>query len=613
MYQGSVHLPYRRLCWLFIAAFFLALVSVGCSTPKATNPTASERPLTAGKPDPSYLTAVTLSPGDTLQAVEAKHGGQVLVWEAGVYAILGLEKAGAGGLETNDNAFLAGGERATMSGRSRAWAGGRSRAWAGGRSRAWAGGRSRAWAGGAFTWMPENTAAWQQVHLEQGQNLTENLGYGIKVAIIDTGVDLEHPALKEALAPREEWWDFYGDDALPQEEGTLGEGGYGHGTNVAGIVRQVAPRATILPLRVLGPEGDGNLTDVAAAIQWAVSQGAQVINLSLGSDKKSNAIEKVIDSAVSKGVLVVAATGNTGDTAVTYPARSASKGKTAAQRLSVTSVNPNDVKSDFATYSKEVELAAPGEAVFGPAPGERMAAWSGTSMAAPVASGALALALGEKLSVPKAELAESLKASAFDLYDRNEPFVGQLGAGRLDVAAFLSQVMVVVSENAPDEDEGNQDGEDTQDGNDDPAEDGSGDQDNEGDQDDDGETPQGEVDPVSGPCKGGVTNLTLRYTGSASAYVAVEQKDKTVVFASEVEPGQTFSFEGAQSDGTLGKEVKLYVDGKKRDKARTDCSKPIGPGLTLKSFEVMGGESKEGGVLPQVQNRKDKGDDSKDD
>ena len=93
MHQGSTHLLHRRLCWLLFSAFLLALLSVGCSAPSSipAEPEIAERPLTAGKPDPSYLTAVTLNPGDTLQAVEARYGGQVLVWEAGVYAVVGLE------------------------------------------------------------------------------------------------------------------------------------------------------------------------------------------------------------------------------------------------------------------------------------------------------------------------------------------------------------------------------------------------------------------------------------------------------------------------------------------------------------------------------------------
>ena len=74
---------------------------------------------------------------------------------------------------------------------------------------------------------------------------------------------------------------------------------------------------------MLGPDGAGNLHDVAAAIDWAVEKGAHVINLSLGSDSYSEAVDAAIRFATSKGVLVVASSGNTGDTNVTYPASSA--------------------------------------------------------------------------------------------------------------------------------------------------------------------------------------------------------------------------------------------------------------------------------------------------
>ncbi len=418
-------------------------------------------------------------------------------------------------LEANDDIFLLGGERAQMEGRSNVWAGGRSNVWAGGRSNVWAGGRSNVWAGGEYAWMPENTSLWRQVRLEEGHAVASNLGQGVKVAVIDTGIDLEHPALVEALAPEKEWWDFYDGDATPQEEGVLGEGGYGHGTNVAGIVRQVAPRATILPIRVLGPGGGGNLTDVASAIHWAVKMKADVINLSLGSNEEVKAIEEVIDTAVKKGVLVVASTGNTGDTAVSYPARSATRAKTAPGRLSVTSVDSADVKSDFATYRAEVELSAPGENVYSPAPGERLAAWSGTSMAAPMASGALALALGEKLNVKRKELAEALKAQSFNLYaeEGNADYVGQLGEGRLDLAVFLEEVVKQ-------------------------------------------KKGKGKKDKAVLSCEGGVTRLTLRYTGSDDEDIRVVQKDgKAVLFEGEVDPGKTFSFTGKNGDDTMGKEI----------------------------------------------------------
>jgi subtilisin family serine protease len=150
-------------------------------------------------------------------------------------------------------------------------------------------------------------------------------------------------------------------------------------------------------------------------------------------------VESAIKMAEAKGVFVVASTGNSGDTQVIYPAADA-KG---AYRLSVTSVDLHDLKSDFATYGKAVEIAAPGENIYGPAPEEHLAAWSGTSMAAPMVSGALALALGEPLSKPVGELSDQVMNRAADLYHDglNRPYKNQLGKGRLDLFGFLQAVI----------------------------------------------------------------------------------------------------------------------------------------------------------------------------
>ncbi|MEZ4632707.1 MAG: S8 family serine peptidase [Deinococcales bacterium] len=137
----------------------------------------------------------------------------------------------------------------------RAWAGG-FRAWAGG-FRAWAGG-FRAWAGGFRAWaggwqdsasglspeLPsENDAIWEQIKLKDTHNIIHHFGEGIKVAIIDTGLDLNHEGLQGFLAPSSEWKDFIDGDNLPQEvaPSSNGDSSYGHGTAIAGIIMQVAP------------------------------------------------------------------------------------------------------------------------------------------------------------------------------------------------------------------------------------------------------------------------------------------------------------------------------------------------------------------------------------
>jgi subtilisin family serine protease len=429
----------HRLIRYFLSFTVLILTVIACSSP----------PQKIAAKENRYLFTLTPEAHETKEDLEVKYNGKVIAWEAGQYAVISVnERNGLSSqaiLEENTASFVAGAEMAQMTGRSGIWAGGRSGIWAGGRSGIWAGGRSGIWAGGEFVWMPENTAMWKQIHLEEGHALAENLGYGVKVAVIDTGIDLTHPAFIESLAPEKEWWDFYSDDAIPQEEGVLGVGGFGHGSNVAGIIRQIAPRATILPIRVLGPDGTGTISDLVEAIQWAVDKGANVINLSLGSNLPSTSVGAALLNATYKGVLVVASTGNTGDTNVTYPASYATMPISGHLRLSVTSVNTDNIKSVFSTYGSSVEVSAPGESIYGPAPDLQMAAWSGTSMAAPVITGTLALALGESLqpNIYKWDLAEQLKNSSYsiDFLNPNLLYKGLIGKGRVNVEAFLKKTI----------------------------------------------------------------------------------------------------------------------------------------------------------------------------
>lgn len=419
----------------------------------------------------SHLLTVEIPHDAELAAVERLHRGKAIVWKPGDFAVLtvnaltcqecGLTTQSKSPVLTDlsDSAIAGGGKIVEMNGTSRIWSGGTSRIWSGGTSRIWSGGSStvwdggtsRLWSGGSFTWMPENSELWAQVGLESAHGIASNLGLGVKVAVIDSGVDIHHPALREALAPEDEWRDFYDGDSVPQEEGELFvDDGYGHGTSVAGIIRQVAPRATILPLRVLGPDGQGSAADVVRAIVWAVDQGADVINLSLGAKSHINAIDAALRYATDRGVIVTASTGDTtfGDKKVTYPASRSHLGPAAPYLLSVTSVDRLDAKSWFATHHQtKVEIAAPGENVLSPAPDSRKVGWSGTSMSAPMAAGALALALGQELALPADQLTAVLMQTSADIYgnDLNDEFIGELGEGRLDIAKFLLQTVTAAT------------------------------------------------------------------------------------------------------------------------------------------------------------------------
>lgn len=140
-----------------------------------------------------------------------------------------------------------------------------------------------------------------------------------------------------------------------------GEGAYGHGTAVAGIVLQVSPLATILPIRVLNPEGVGDLDDVILTIEHAVQMGADIINLSLGTVEYSQALANFIDFALDQGVYVVAAAGNTGDTNMIHPTASAELINNEYGLISVGSIDKFDAKSKFSSYGEPLEYVAPGE------------------------------------------------------------------------------------------------------------------------------------------------------------------------------------------------------------------------------------------------------------
>jgi thermitase len=421
-------------------------------------------PVVVPDKDSHYSLTVKIKNDNTVIETETKYKGKVVVWRPDEkFAILALDKTNGdqleatGGtttatLEPNKKVFLGGGQLATM--------GGSIAAWAGGSIAAWAGGSIAAWAGGNFSLVPQNTSKWQTLNLQQAQELASNLGAGIKVAVIDSGVDLQHPAFQGGLVPASEMWDYVNNDAVPQEEGVLGtDAAYGHGTSVAGIVLQIAPKAKILPLRVLGPDGSGDVLNVAAAINRAMQAGAKIINLSLGSDVNSQAVNDAISAATLRGIFVISSSGNTNNQNVTFPANQANIDSTLIGQysLSVSSVDANDDKSSFSTWGSQLaplEISAPGEQVFGPVPENRMGAWSGTSMSAPMVSATLALALGQGSNLNLADWTTKLKNTAENIYksEKNAAYkidstsdgvssVRLLGQGRLDIKNFLTSVI----------------------------------------------------------------------------------------------------------------------------------------------------------------------------
>lgn len=260
------------------------------------------------------------------------------------------------------------------------------------------------------------TAQWapQAIRLADAQALAD--GTGVRVAVLDTGVDAGHPALNGRLLPGR---DFVDGDLDPAEVPGLASG---HGTHVAGLVALAAPGTRIMPLRVMDGDGRTDAWVLAQALLHAVDpdgnpatdDGAHVINLSLGSLSRTRLFDAIAQLVTcsgadpaepppdfsdpgynddrarcrqSPGAIIVAAAGNSGNAGQReYPAAESAYGK-----LAVGASSAGRQLAAFSNRGSWVDLAAPGEGITSAIPGGLWGTWSGTSMAAPLVAGTAAL------------------------------------------------------------------------------------------------------------------------------------------------------------------------------------------------------------------------------
>jgi len=253
----------------------------------------------------------------------------------------------------------------------------------------------------------------------------------IIVAVLDTGVDLNHPDLEDSLV---EGWDFVDNDSQPMDEN-------GHGTHVAGTIAAVTNNLTgvagvnwggtfgtkIMPLRVLDANGVGSTYDIAKAIVYATEHGAKVINMSFGGDSSSTLVEQAADYAYYNGVVLVASSGNESANTISYPAAHNSV-------IAVGAVRYDKQLAYYSNYGPEQELVAPGGDMTVDQNGDgyldgilstyyatrtshsEYTFLQGTSMAAPHVSGVVALLMARGFTEPN-EIRQILKNTAEDLGD----------------------------------------------------------------------------------------------------------------------------------------------------------------------------------------------------
>ncbi len=224
------------------------------------------------------------------------------------------------------------------------------------------------------------------------------------IAVIDTGVNRNHPDLVGRIGPGMDFIDF---DQDPLDEN-------GHGTHCAGTIAArsdngigiagMVPNTQLMPVRVLDASGSGNVGDVADGIRWAVDHGAKVLSLSLGSEGNSQAMREAVTYAIERNVIVVAAAGNTGRNVPAYPAA-------IPQVVSVAATTAQDTRADFSNWGPSwVDVAAPGQNILS-TEGDSYVVESGTSMATPHVA-ALAALVWTKLGdgATPAEVMERIEA-----------------------------------------------------------------------------------------------------------------------------------------------------------------------------------------------------------
>lgn len=292
----------------------------------------------------------------------------------------------------------------------------------------------------------------------------------ILVAVLDSGIQLDHPDLagqiwtssgeipanyldddKNGKVDDVRGWHFYhrctvngctlGEDANVKDD-------YGHGTLISGVIAAktnnglgvagIAGNSRILPVKVLDQYGNGWYSDIAAGIMYAANQGAKIINLSLGGDADSSVLRSAVDYARARGILVVAAAGNCGDTgincnpAINYPAAY-------DPVLAVGASDASDLRASFSDYGSQMDLVAPGIDIYSTWNYGNYLTRSGTSLASPYVSGVAALLWAYDPSLSLTQLETLLSETAVDIHTPGKDIY--TGWGRVSAVRAFSRLL----------------------------------------------------------------------------------------------------------------------------------------------------------------------------
>lgn len=274
------------------------------------------------------------------------------------------------------------------------------------------------------------------IGMEQSWDVSEGSS-DVIVAVVDTGVDMEHPEFKGKLV---EGYNVLEDNNSPQDDN-------GHGTHVSGVIAArtnnddgiagITWKSKLMPIKAIGADGSGSAVDIAQGIYWATDHGADVINLSVGNYTSSAALKEACQYAYNNNVVLVAASGNDATDQPSYPAAY-------DEVLSVAAVDHRKERADFSNFGEYVDVAAPGVDIPSTYIYSDYASLSGTSMACPHVAALASLVRSVHHDMKNSDVMELIRQSAVDL---GPPGHDQLyGYGMINVNQTLRQISPIETE-----------------------------------------------------------------------------------------------------------------------------------------------------------------------
>jgi len=256
----------------------------------------------------------------------------------------------------------------------------------------------------------------------------------IKVAVCDDAFDINHPDMQGVFEPGIDVAQFDNDVTPPTSA-------YDHGTFIAGLIAantnnnlgiaSLAYGVKIIPIKIANDFDPTQAAYGLEGINEAVNQNADLINVSWGFSQLSQSLLTVVQNALSAGIPIIAAAGNTGDVSVNYPAGCLGV-------ISVASTTNTDARSSFSTYGSSIDISAPGSSLYSIKPDGLYSVKSGTSFAAPLVTAAVALMLSRNSDLSNEAIISCLRSGADNIDVFNPSAQGLMGAGRLNVQQSLN-------------------------------------------------------------------------------------------------------------------------------------------------------------------------------